>query len=126
MEMERDTQEILQSFLKVERYAVAHQKRTRADIPPMVTVSRFCGANGGKISRMLADRLGVACYDQKLVETITKEIKADKYLVSRLDEHVTSWVDDLVYDVFSGKGSDKEYFIRGMIRACSVPTAHIQ
>lgn len=119
MANERSVQELLQAFIKVETYAESAHKQLRSTLPPLVAVSRFCGAGGTKTAHLLADRLGVKFYDQELVHTITREIKTDKYLMARLDEHVTSWVDDLVHDVFSGNGG-KVGFIQGMIRALMV------
>jgi|SaaInl4_150m_RNA_FD_contig_31_594377_length_1394_multi_4_in_0_out_0_1 hypothetical protein len=117
MDTNRDNQAFLRSFVNAEKYVQTNQKKSRADFPPLVTVSRFCGASGTETAALLASRLGVKLYDKELVKTITREIKVDKHLMARLDEHVTSWLDDLVFDVFIGKGGDKEDYLQGMIRA---------
>ncbi|MBF0381814.1 MAG: cytidylate kinase-like family protein [Magnetococcales bacterium] len=120
MDTIRDNQAFLRSYVNAEKYVQTSHQPSLSEIPPLVTVSRFCGASGTETATLLAERLGVKLYDKELVKTITQEIKVDKHLMSRLDEHVTSWLDDLVFDVFIGKGGDKEDYLQGMIRALIV------
>ncbi|MBF0445742.1 MAG: cytidylate kinase-like family protein [Magnetococcales bacterium] len=115
MSEEKDMQGILQSIIKVELYG-KHKDEKKAPTIPVVTVSRYCGANGSETAALLAEKLGVQLYDQNLLDTITKEVKTDKYLLERLDEKATGPIDDFIHSVFTKHGASKDDFYRGMIK----------
>ena len=39
----------------------------------IVTISREFGSGGRTIGRMAAEKLGIPCYDQEIIEKITEE-----------------------------------------------------
>uniref|UniRef100_UPI00187D641E cytidylate kinase family protein n=1 Tax=Candidatus Magnetaquicoccus inordinatus TaxID=2496818 RepID=UPI00187D641E len=88
---------LVQSIIGSGLYPVDNQKKTKP-IPgkPLVTLSRYFGTPDTETATLLAERLGVPMYDRKLLDAISKEAKGDKHLLERLDEHVTSLVDDMV------------------------------
>jgi cytidylate kinase len=117
--MANDTLKIIQSIVGADLYSATSSKKGGAEknsMPPLVTISRFFGAGSGDISRMLAERLGVQFYDKELLKSIVKDAKADKHLLNRLDERVTSLADELVHSFFSKKSTNKDSFLRYMAK----------
>ncbi len=53
----------------------------------VVTVARRCGAGGEEIARALADRLGLHCFNEELIDAIAEEVKDDPHVLARFDEH---------------------------------------
>ena len=69
---------------------VSRHLKTQAKVAPppslkgtVVTVARSCGSGGEKIAYLLAERLGLRCYDDDLVQAIAEEAKADSQLMAR-------------------------------------------
>jgi cytidylate kinase len=54
---------------------------------PVVTVSRDHGAEGEAVARSVADRLGLCCYDRKILDEVARRAQVDIELVKSLDEH---------------------------------------
>jgi len=67
---------------------------------PVICISRECGALGGQIGRMVAERLGFSFYAQELVDEIAKQAHVRRKVVESLDERrrtgVLRWIDELV------------------------------
>lgn len=108
--------DIINSIIGAEMYAEEHHGKPKGPVRPLVTVSRYFGANSTEISRLLAQRLGVQLYDRELLDAVIKESNADKYLVERLDEHSTSFLDDVVHSFFSKKSASSEDFYHNLIK----------
>ncbi len=53
----------------------------------VVTVARRCGAGGEEIAHALADRLGLHCFNEELIDAIAEEVKDDPHILARFDEH---------------------------------------
>ncbi|MBF0097234.1 MAG: cytidylate kinase-like family protein [Magnetococcales bacterium] len=108
---------LVQSIIGSGLYPVDNQKKAKP-IPgkPLVTVSRYYGTPDAETATLLAERLGVPMYDRRLLDAITKEAKGDKHLLERLDEHVTSLVDDMVHAFFSKKSTNKDVYFRYMAK----------
>lgn len=109
---------VVQSIVGSGLYTVDDQKKGKPLRPdkPLVTLSRFYGTPDVETARLLADRLAVQFYDRKLLDAVTKEAKEDKHLLERLDERVTSLVDDMVHAFFSKKSTNKDTYFRYMAK----------
>lgn len=116
MSEEQNMQEALQTIIRVELYGKQEKTKPAALAVPLVTVSRGLGANGSETAALLAERLNVQLYDRNLLDTITKEVKTDKYLLERLDERATGPLDEFIHSVFTKQGASKDDFYRGMIK----------
>jgi cytidylate kinase len=115
--MANDTLKIIQSIVGADLYAAKTGSETKKGAKtPLVTISRFYGAGSGNVSRLLAERLGVQYYDKELLKAIVKDAKADKHLLSRLDERVTSLADELLHSFFSKKSTNRDSFLRYMAK----------
>ncbi|MBQ6671043.1 MAG: cytidylate kinase-like family protein [Firmicutes bacterium] len=60
----------------------------------IITVSRQFGSGGRTIGRMVAEKLGIPCYDQELIEKIAKESGLAEEYVEERGEHMpsSSWI----------------------------------
>lgn len=109
---EKSAQEIIQSIIGAVAYAEEQKKQQGNPVlKPVVTISRFFGAGGTDVARLLAERLGVQLYDQELLKEVIKTAKADKFLMAKMDERVTSLMEDFVQSLLSSKAISKDDFI---------------
>ncbi len=58
----------------------------------MLTVSREFGSGGGRVAKIIAERLGWQLLDSALIEAIANTAHVDPNVVSHFDEHVESWL----------------------------------
>ena len=58
----------------------------------VLTVSREFGSGGGRIAKMVAEKLGWKLLDGALIEAIARTAHVDPGVVSHFDEHVESWL----------------------------------
>ncbi|MEO5350839.1 MAG: cytidylate kinase-like family protein [Magnetococcus sp. YQC-3] len=109
---------VVQSIVGSGFYPVDDQKKGKPPRPgkPLVTLSRYYGVPDVETAQQLAERLAVPMYDRKLLDAIIKEAKGDKHLLERLDERVTSLVDDMVHAFFSKKSTNKDAYFRYMAK----------
>lgn len=91
----------------------------------IITISRQCGSGGRYIGEKLAEKLGVTCYDQKLLDMVAKESGFAPDFIEEKGERITGSLlfniaSSLTYagNVFSGNGmslQDEIYFIQSRI-----------
>jgi cytidylate kinase len=85
---------------------------------PVITISRTMASRGDTIARALAGRLGLACYDQQILDGIAAEAGVSSSLLKRLTESLDA-ADSWVYSAVFGKRVTRaEYlkFVTSMIR----------
>jgi len=105
----------------IEGLVIRHLKTKVKVAPPpslkgtVVTVARSCGAGGEEIAYLLAERLGLRCYDADLVQAIAQEAKADKDLMARLDEHTEHLMNGWLRSIITGKGSFSPEYRRALV-----------
>ncbi len=58
----------------------------------VLTVSREFGSGGGRIAKIVADRLGWSLLDRELIEEIARTACVDPRIVTRFDERSESWM----------------------------------
>lgn len=117
--MAKKSLDIIKSIVGTELYEVEKRgKKSAAILPckPLITLSRYYGTPYQEVAALLAERMHVPLYDKKLLNAICKRTKGDKHLLERLDERVTSLVDDLVHAFFSKKSTNKDAYFRYMAK----------
>lgn len=68
----------------------------------VITIGRQCGSGGKKIGQMLAEKMGVKCYDKELLSRAAKESGLCEELFETHDEKPTSsFLYSLVMDTYS-------------------------
>ncbi len=68
--------------------------------PPVVTLSRNFGSNGGKIAELLAQRLQVPCYGHSMIDELANKTQTTKKLLSLMDEKLPRPIDSFIYSLF--------------------------
>ena len=60
----------------------------------IITISRQFGSGGRTIGKLVAEKLGIPCYDQELIEKIAKESGLAEEYVEERGEHMpsSSWI----------------------------------
>jgi len=76
----------------------------------VISIGRRCGSGGRKIGQMLAEKLGVKCYDKELMALAAKESGLCKELFEKNDEKSTgSFLYSLFMDTYSSGYSSPAY-----------------
>ena len=101
---------------------VSRQLKTQVKLEPppqlkgtVVTVARSCGSGGEKIAQMLAERLGLHCYDNDLLDAIAEEARTNSRIMSRLDEHTQQLMDGWLRAIITGKGAFTTEYRRALV-----------
>ncbi|MCD8097116.1 MAG: cytidylate kinase-like family protein [Lachnospiraceae bacterium] len=91
----------------------------------IVTISRQYGSGGRYISKKLAEKLGISCYDEELIDMVAKESGFAEEFIAEKGERITGSLlfniaSNLSYtnNVFSGNGTslqDEIYFTQSRI-----------
>jgi cytidylate kinase len=69
----------------------------------VITIGRETGSGGRRIGQMLAERMGVKCYDKELIQLAAKESGLCQEVFEAYDEKPTnSFLYSLVMDTYSG------------------------
>lgn len=94
---------------------LAERARARGDgVPrpaPVVAVSREYGARGAELARLVAERLGFACWDQEILHAIARRTHTSERLIAAFDEHHRASILETVRSMTSGGPlSSSEYF----------------
>ncbi len=109
----RDSINLVEAIVGAEMTA-EHQEaaRTKPRPGPTVTIARDCGAGGDAIAARLAERLAVRCVNRELIDAIAKDAKVDRHLMERLDEHISTVLQDWSYSVIWGKDATRKDYLR--------------
>lgn len=76
----------------------------------VITIGRQCGSGGKQIGQMLAEKMGVKCYDKELLNLAAKNSGLCKELFETHDEKPTSsFLYSLVMDTYSMGYSNSAY-----------------
>ena len=109
----RDSINLVEALVGAEMTA-DHSERARKALPlgPTVTIARSCGANGDAVANTVAGRLGVRCIDRELIDAIAEDAKVDRHLMERLDEQISTVLQDWSYSVIWGKDATRKDYLR--------------
>lgn len=58
----------------------------------VLTVAREFGSGGGRIAKIVADRLGWKLLDRELIEEVARSARVDPRIVTHFDERPESWM----------------------------------
>jgi cytidylate kinase len=94
----------------IRRWELEQRARRPLQQPrPVITVSREYGARGAELARLLAQRLGFACWDQELLHEVARTSQAPERLLLALDEHRRNVVSELT-SLVAPRPTASEYF----------------
>ncbi len=78
-------------------------------------MARNCGAGGEEVAHLLANRLGLHCYDEELIDAIAEEAKADQRVLARLDEYSQNLMEGWLRAIVTGKGTFAPEYRRALV-----------
>jgi cytidylate kinase len=119
MSTERETVKLLRALVGKAPLTPEHPDSHLPPPRPTIAMSRGHGAGGEELALMLAEHLGVRCFDKEIVDAIVREAHVDRYLVERLDEHVSGVMEDLVCSFIDGHCVGREDYRRYLARVVS-------
>ncbi len=64
-------------------------------IHPYIAISREAGADGGRLSRLLAEKLGWKTFDRELLDYIVEHFDVPRIALEFVDETVSSWFHEM-------------------------------
>ena len=70
-------------------------ERLPADVRPYVAISRESGAGGGDVGRLVAERLGCECLDNRLLTYMAEHYGLPEGLLNLVDERTSSWLQEI-------------------------------
>jgi hypothetical protein len=95
--------------------SVARQGTLQRPLQPVITISRDYGSGGDIIATRLGQRLGVALYDNALLQQVAARLEDDPATVRLLDEGFSRARDMWFYRLFSGKDIGHEAYRRTLV-----------
>lgn len=84
--------------------------------PIVVSVSRNFGSNGGKISELLAERLGVTCYGHSMIDEMMNKTHTTKKLMTLMDEKLPRAIDSFLYSLFVKPDNSVAGYYKNLIK----------
>ncbi len=75
----------------------------------VITISRELGSGGTTVAKMVARELDLKLYDREVIEHIATRLRAEMHQVERMDEAVTSPVEDLIQGAIERLPSSATY-----------------
>ncbi len=77
----------------------------------VITIGRQFGSGGRDIGRMVAERLGIKCYDKEIIELAAQENNISQDILEKHDEKpMSGFLSGMVSDIFSS-GYSKSRFV---------------
>jgi hypothetical protein len=125
--MKSDVERLITALIGAEMLAQRkHAEDTAAggQRSPVVTVSCGYGAQGEELARLLADRLGIPCYDREILDEVARRALVDVELVRFLDQHARRRPGDWWHSVLKGEPLSPHDYRRHLVKvvlgiACS-------
>lgn len=81
-------------------------------VQEFVTVSRTVASGGGRVGRLLGERLGWPVYDRELLQSMADDDHLRARIYENLDEREASWLEETVRWMVRGDLKREDYFCR--------------
>ena len=119
-----DSIEELERLLKVRLEEWRLREKSPQDRPkPIVTITREPGSGGESIAERLSSELGMNLYDWELVEQIAKDEKVSTRLVSALEKHPRSELEEYMDELLGNCEVSSQAYLGSLKRV--LPTIAI-
>ncbi len=106
-----------QSVIQAMVQAAETEPEKATESKPVITISRTMGSGGNEVARLLADRLGTACYCAEVLDAVAKQTQVNTSLMNRLHESVASASDAWLYSLAFGKDVTRDAYQRHLVTA---------
>jgi cytidylate kinase len=111
--MSIDSQGVVRAFVKAAEAGVEREVETVR--LPTVIVSRTIGSWGDKVAAAVAKKLGVEVYGSEILDSVAKQAKVDKKLLSSLNEVAGQPSDAWLYATFFGKNVSRDDYLNHLV-----------
>lgn len=111
--MSIDAQGVVRAFVKAAESG--HERAVEEVHNPTIIISRTMGAQGDVIARMVADRLGLEVYGSEILDSVAKQAKVDKKLLSSLNEFAERTSDAWLYATLFGKNVSRDDYLSHLV-----------
>lgn len=81
-------------------------------IQEFVTLSRTVASGGGRVGRLLGERLGWPVFDREILQSMADDDRVRARIYENLDEREVSWLEDAVRWLMRGDFKREDYFYR--------------
>ena len=110
---------------QVRRWSTTTPRRPRREAHwPLITISREYGARGAALAAALAERTGFNVWDRELVHAIAEHTGGDAALLTTLDEHRRSMIEDAIGGMVLGRAHSNLPYLRALARIVRTIAAH--
>jgi cytidylate kinase len=103
-----DAQAVIEAMIRALEEPPQRARRLRK---PVITISRTVASRGDEVARVLAERLGLQCYDREIVDAIAAGANVSKRLIESLTEKLDA-VDSWIYSAVFGKHATRDEYLR--------------
>jgi cytidylate kinase len=103
-----DAQTVIEALIRALEEPPQRVRRLRK---PVITVSRTVASRGDEVARMVAERLGLECYDREILDQIAVEANVSKNMIQNLTERLDA-VETWVYSTVFGKNMSRDIYLR--------------
>ncbi|MBL6945070.1 MAG: cytidylate kinase-like family protein [Rhodospirillales bacterium] len=111
--MSIDQQAVVQAFV---RAAESGREREVEKVrEPTVIISRTIGSKGDQIAEELAKRLGTDVYGSEILDSVAKQAKVDKKLLSTLNEFAGTPSDAWLFATVFGKNVTRDDYLNHLV-----------
>lgn len=97
VEFQMRFRDIMQRASKVEA------PEDRAAIGPFVTISRQAGSGGGRVARLVGERLGWTVLDRELVQELAERLELKPEILELMDETRSNWFSDTLLNLMNSR-----------------------
>ena len=117
--MTSDVERLINALIGAEMLAQRkHAQDTAAGVRRCQVVTVSCGyaAQGEELARLLADRLGIHCYDREILDKVARRAQVDVELVQFLDQHARRRRGDWWHSVLKGEPLSPDDYRRHLVK----------
>jgi len=111
--MSIDSQAVVRAFVKAAEGGREREVKKVRD--PTVIISRSIGSKGDQIAESLAKRLGVEIYGSEILDSVAKQAKVDKKLLSTLNEFAGTPSDAWLFATVFAKNVTRDDYLNHLV-----------
>ena len=101
-----------------------HEKHSQFRPKPVITITRQPGCGGEAIAERICAELGLHLYSRELVEQIARDAKVSTQLVSSLDEHMRSELEEWLAEFQGDRNLSTQAYLESLKNVLFTIAAH--
>lgn len=120
----RSVDEIVEQQVRLWQLRRKAQESREQAVHPVVTVSRQFGARGAAVANVVAQRLGVPCWDRELLTAIARHADAPASLYAAVDEHRKELIKERIAVLGPGRRATADDYHARLIEVLHTIASH--